>query len=517
MRHFLTATVTALEAALISLVGIVLIAIPTLLVGIVTMSLSVDLETLIRTITSIWVLAHEGQLGFVVSAQDALALGLTADPIVFEVGLAPLALPAGTAYFAWRIGRRHAEINTTAVATVIGGLLGFLLASTVIVVTSAPFLASSPALTVVVVNCWFAVPLLIGYFTRIRARLSPLWFRFKATLLPERVSSSLSFERYVPHVLSLTGVLLALVTAVTAVTFTFALILGFVDVVSLTQSLQLSVIGVFTVFLVQLMYLPTLLLWTLSWLSGVGFSLGTGSSVSPYETLLGPLPSIPVLAVIPEVDGSYGALVSLMLVLVGAVAGVWAGRTPQLARLSMAKVLAIATSSVMLTGLVLAAALYLSRGPIGPGRLAQVGPDPWPVSGLIAVELLVGLLLGVTLGRLKRAAGTVLTSSKVQVATEQEQREFQPLTPAQKPAQRTLQSEEADENETLNTGTGHESPEITEADTQPLSRIASPEESSAQPWFRKALKRKHNAPQGPSFDADDLAEEYAWKPPKEED
>ena len=36
---------------------------------------------------------------------------------------------------------------------------------------------------------------------------------------------------------------------------------------------------------------------------------------------------------------------------------------------------------------------------MGPGRLAQAGPDPWLAGGIAATELGVGMLLGIAAGR----------------------------------------------------------------------------------------------------------------------
>lgn len=136
------------------------------------------------------------------------------------------------------------------------------------------------------------------------------------------------------------------------------------------------------VILLCALYVPTMIGWSLAFLLGPGFSLGTGTAVAVTGVQLSVLPPIPLLALVPESLPAEAPL-ALLLPLVLAL---WATR-------SSAPV-ALGTLLVTVAGGFAAgafAALAVSGG-FGPGRLMMVGPAWWQVGLACSAWLSAGFL-----------------------------------------------------------------------------------------------------------------------------
>lgn len=196
---------------------------------------------------------------------------------------------------------------------------------------------------------------------------------------------------------------IAAVTAVSCVAAAAAItgiaaILHWADIVTLFESLHADILGVVVVSLAQLAYVPNAVLWAVSWVSGVGFAIGTGSSVSPLGTQTGPLPAFPMLGALPPGELSFGYLALAVPLLAAAAAVITLG--PGFAR-ALATSPApwptwAATASLASVGAGAALGLLVafSSGSLGTGRLVEVGPNAVAVAaalaGLFAVVVLPG-------------------------------------------------------------------------------------------------------------------------------
>ncbi|MEB4614235.1 cell division protein PerM, partial [Leucobacter sp. M11] len=118
----------------------------------------------------------------------------------------------------------------------------------------------------------------------------------------------------------LTAGTMALLIGLAALGFVLALLTGYVEVVTLSQQLHLDGAGLVTVFLLNLAFLPTLIVWSLAWFVGPGFAIGAGSSVSPFGTQLGPVPSLPIFGALPDGWGSLGLIAPILVVLCALIA-----------------------------------------------------------------------------------------------------------------------------------------------------------------------------------------------------
>ncbi|WP_347039200.1 DUF6350 family protein [Glutamicibacter halophytocola] len=97
--------------------------------------------------------------------------------------------------------------------------------------------------------------------------------------------------------------------------------LHWTEVANVYQEPRPGPIGSAALTLVQLSLIPNAVFWVLSWISGGGFTLGTGSTLSTLETTVGPLPSIPMLASLPTGEMSHQWLFLLLPVAAGIMAG----------------------------------------------------------------------------------------------------------------------------------------------------------------------------------------------------
>ena len=154
-----------------------------------------------------------------------------------------------------------------------------------------------------------------------------------------------------------------------------------------------GVLSTLGLVLLQLGWVPTLLVWVLSWLVEPGFRVGSGSVFAPDAVVSGAVPGLPLLGALPTsaVTG-VGTYLPLVLTLVGLGAAWW--RRSALRGLQLREAMAASGSASLLvaagTGLLCLAA----SGSVGPGRMAHVGPRTGYVVLLVLIEVGAGLLAG---------------------------------------------------------------------------------------------------------------------------
>lgn len=185
-----------------------------------------------------------------------------------------------------------------------------------------------------------------------------------------------------------------LILAAAAVALTALLLARFADVVALDESLDAGPVGGFVLTCLQILAMPTLVVWAAAWLLGAGVGLGTGSVTGPFAGEAGPLPALPVLGAVPVDPPSWAAAVLLVPVLAGFAAAV-------LVRRGGATTGAVPLGLVAgpVAAVVVGALAALSAGAAGPGRFAAVGPDALVVAGLAAGLVGLPAMLGAAVVR----------------------------------------------------------------------------------------------------------------------
>jgi uncharacterized protein DUF6350 len=198
-----------------------------------------------------------------------------------------------------------------------------------------------------------------------------------------------------------TGVVGALLILVAGALGTgLSVALGGGQAADMIAAYRTGVAGQAGITLLSLAYGANAVIWASAFLLGPGFALGTGSAVRLTEVSVGPLPTVPLLAGLP--DGPIGGAGAALLA-VPALAGILAGwlMTRRLMRPSPGRpgdppapvgepawslVLGGALLAGPIAGVVLGVLAWISGGSLGDGRLADIGPDPWPV-GLVAAAV----------------------------------------------------------------------------------------------------------------------------------
>lgn len=172
-----------------------------------------------------------------------------------------------------------------------------------------------------------------------------------------------------------------------------ALVIGWVEVLRLYQSLSLSFLGGLMVTLGQLAILPNLIIFGMAWISGAGFSIGAGSYVSPLATQLGPLPALPIFAALPTGGFERGIVFAIVPVVAAIIATLLARKSTEKMRwefaTSFSAAAVLAGFSALVASLLAFALALLASGSLGPGRFVEVGINPLLIAMVIFVEVLI--------------------------------------------------------------------------------------------------------------------------------
>ncbi len=320
MNRLGTALLAAIEAVVTVGVGLGIALVPLTLLWGFEYGLQVDWDVFWKATGSVWLVGHGVDVSFLLGSALAKSSGVTgaADPI--HVTLAALGFALVTAWLAGRAGRRFAETDHRTTGLLVGtgvvALLGLLVALSTRSAATVPTLWQA----IVLPALWFGIPALVTSEVCRRRRGLP------ADPLTQRVLDGL--ER-VPATWRAVGAFglragtaaTAVVVAVAGVVVAVLLFASFAEVISLYERSHAGIVGGVALTVGQLAFLPDFVGWATAWLVGPGFAIGTGSSVSPIGTTLGPIPGLPVFGALPASGHTFG----LVWVLVPVVAGFAAG------------------------------------------------------------------------------------------------------------------------------------------------------------------------------------------------
>jgi hypothetical protein len=176
-----------------------------------------------------------------------------------------------------------------------------------------------------------------------------------------------------------------------------ALLVSFNEAATVMSQLHLDAGEALSYTVVMVLFAPNAALFAVSYLLGPGFAFGVGTTVSPTVVSLGVVPAVPMLAALPA-DGPTpawaGALLAVPVLAAGLGAGLALRRHPPVAH-DLAAIRGAAAgfgAGVLVTVLV-----AVAGGPLGTGRMADVGAPLTEVlvfaSGLMGVGGLLGALV----------------------------------------------------------------------------------------------------------------------------
>ncbi|MCM3655753.1 DUF6350 family protein [Agromyces mediolanus] len=414
MRRTTVALLAALEALVSALVGYGIALVPLMLLWGMHFQLGLGLDVVFRAAADVWLLGHGVDLTVQLDEATAAGTGVPGAEAAFPITIALLGFALLTLLVARRIGRRAvaagAPVTGLVAAVVVSGAVGLV----------ATLAARHPAAHA---SIWQGalLPAAITAAGVVIGLLSSEELRDRLIdLLPSAVPDEwleLAGRAWRVGVGSAFAVL-----AVAGLVVAWAIVSSYATITGLHQVLGAGFDGGVAIFVAELALLPNLVLWGASWLLGPGFAIGAGTQVTPAGTLLGPVPGLPVAGALPS-DGSPMSGLWLVVPVLAAFVGaylVWrvaagaadatTGSRSELdpgagsewspaphaapGRVPWWHPLVVGVGAGLLAGLVLGLGAWWSGGAIGPGRLAETGPDGWAVAGVAALTVAVGAVVG---------------------------------------------------------------------------------------------------------------------------
>jgi Family of unknown function (DUF6350) len=373
------------QTSLVIAVGFVSIFFINMLSWLIEQNPGTTFNSVIQTTSRIWLNAH------FVAIQIAEGKVAGVKVPAYEFTLVPLGFSALIIYFMYRAGKQIASQEHLGFAW-LGSISSYGL-----VAFAATSVSSSKEIKVLDVAGVF-LPLIIFSLVLVFSSLYCAsdeegnlrikirdFFADRASKMPWAIKPVIQ-----PALRAGSAVVLAL-AAVSSIATALLIAFNWVDAIKLYQGLQLSFIGTLVISFGQLAVLPNLITYGMSWFTGVGFSLGVGSSVSPLANELGPLPAIPMLTALPS--GTDSLMIAFVLVTLLSAFAATILVKPYTAQLRFDYASTTGAALALGIGIGLVAALemlvlaLLSSGSIGPERMSQIGINPWLVFLVTFVEV----------------------------------------------------------------------------------------------------------------------------------
>ena len=393
MNRPLTALFAALEAALVVAIGIGISLAPLTILWGVQFGFGLDWAVFWRASVDIWLLGHGADVRLQIDPTLASVLGVSSGDTRFVVTIAILGFALLTLLLGIRAGRRVSETRFRLLGELVAvGTFGVLSLGATL---SALHEFARPSIWqgALLPTAVFGIGVLIGSLR---------------TRRPEGDDDGSSIKDWIndwsPQARAAVGAALrggsaavAGLLAAASVALAALLLINYARIISLYESLHTEILGGISLTIAQLAFLPNLVIWAASWLVGPGFAIGTGSTVGPIATQLGPVPAIPLLGVLPEGALDWGFVGLIIPVIAGFLVGVVVqphlaaglGAAPRV-RWTIGTGIGIG----LVAGLVLGLLAWFSTGAAGPGRFIEVGPDPLLVGACVAAEVGVAAVIG---------------------------------------------------------------------------------------------------------------------------
>lgn len=352
----------------------------------------------------LWLLIHGVPLDL------AAAFGASAGTMT----LVPLGLSVLPLLLCYRSGRRLARASYEGefLIPVLSGSVTYALISSAIYGWASPHPQPLQALNAALVPLGIVVAGLMWGGYREARSLS----RMVGVDTAEQISQMSQYSRwagsYAWAVVRAAVVAFVALIGLGAVLLGIGILAGWSQIVATYQELHAGAVGDTAVTLLQLGFLPNLVIYAIAWSTGAGFSFGAGTSVGLTSSDVGTLPMLPILGAVPESMGTFGLVGLLVPLGAGAIAGWWFLREGEdhldewvalkvpfrpLSALISAVVLGVMTGILTSFG-----ALWLgwiSYGSLGIGRFTEVGAEPLTFAAHTALTVGAGVTFGMLLSR----------------------------------------------------------------------------------------------------------------------
>jgi len=395
MNRITTALLAALEALITVAIGLGIALVPLTIMWGTHYGLGVDWFVFWRAAADVWLLGHGVDLAVQLPVDLSAALGLPGAEAPFMFTLPLLGFAVLTVLLGLRAGRRAAASGYRATA-LISAITSFAVFAALLTVSAGTQVVTpAPVQGVLLPTLVFAGAVLIGAAGSFRDGWVHGVVLDRLAVIPAEVRGQLAAALR-GGTAAVAGILL-----VSGLAVCVAILANFATVIGLYETLQADVMGGIALTLGQLAAIPNTVVWAASWFVGPGIALGTGSSVTPLGTLVGPIPGLPLFGALPQGTLEFGFLGLLVPVLVGFIVAVLVRQsTDRRANASFGAGRMLITGALMgvVAGVLLGLLAWWSGGAMGPGRLVDVGPNPWFVALFATLEVGVAAALGMLVG-----------------------------------------------------------------------------------------------------------------------
>ena len=184
--------------------------------------------------------------------------------------------------------------------------------------------------------------------------------------------------------------LAAMVAGIASIALGVSVAAHFTVTKNLTTILEPGWVGGALLFFLQILYIPNFLITLISYFTGLGFSIGSGTQITPLHVVLHQIPAIPIMGALPSGKhpyylGAIAIVVVAVAVLIMNIKRSYAGVKDQTRWLAWTR---------LISGIFILALSFLSTGELLTPALRRVGGVWWkPAAYLIFVELIVSILI----------------------------------------------------------------------------------------------------------------------------
>lgn len=398
MNRITIALLAALEAVIAVAIGLGIALVPLTFLWATGSGLSTDWTVFWRAAADVWLLGHGVDLTLTLPAAFVAALALPGADAAFTVSIALLGFAVLTIVLGVGAGRRaaHSAHPLQAAAIVVAVFWG--LAALIAVSAGHPIAAPAAGAALVLPGFIYAAAVIAGLALSRRPVLGEPGRRLAGAVRGWLDEVPPQAVRLAADGLRGGTIAAAVIVAAGGLLFCIALLANYATVIGLYESLQAGALGGIALTLLQLALLPNAVIWAASWVVGPGFAVGVGSSVSPGATVLGPVPGLPLLGALPDGQTGPGFLVLLVPILAGFAVGMLLRQRMPEPRPRARTLIGHGLVAGVVAGVILGLLAWISAGSGGPGRLQELGPNPWLVAGFAALEVGLPAVLGLYAG-----------------------------------------------------------------------------------------------------------------------
>ena len=385
--------IAALEAAILVAVSLGVVLVPLSLVWLLENNPDVEWLVAFRAAADFWLLSHG--TGLVVPEGEILGLLVPA----FVVTLVPLGMTIWLARSFYNAGKRF-----LAARSLWPGWLGGSLVYGVAALGISTAAYDSAIYPVAWQGVFFPTILFLTFqilgsvigqpdeiFEGDVLDKSPERDRIRGALNSLRLKLHWSIRSIMGPAFRAGTAITVMLLAVSAFTLAVLIAISWIDITRLYESVQVSILGAVVLTIGQLALIPNLVIFGAAWFTGVGFSIGAGSLISPLGSQVGPLPTIPVLGALPVGQLEFGMISIVVVLLAAFIATLAIRKSADEIRFEFATAwtaaISLGLSIALVTSLQMALLATIASGSAGPGRLVQVGVSPWLLALVVFVEV----------------------------------------------------------------------------------------------------------------------------------